>query len=141
MKLNEMILKYCRDHDISQQHFAELSGISKGYMSMIINERNPKTGKPPVLSIQAYDGIAKTMGLNLIVLLGTIDDAPDYLFDPICQLHETVKTNNELYAVNSELSSEDRRVLTLYHNTIPEIQPLVIHLMESNQIEVKEKHA
>lgn len=41
----------------------------------------------------------------------------------------------------SMLSTEEKDIISLYHNTIPAIQPLVIHLMESNQIAVKGKHA
>lgn len=79
MTIGQMIGEYCRAHGMSNQRFAELSGCSKAYVSMVINNRNPSTGKPPVPSLQMYAGFARTMGMTLDELFSKIEDAPVYV--------------------------------------------------------------
>jgi hypothetical protein len=43
---------------------------------MLINDKNPRTGKPPIPSLTAYMNVARAMGMTLDELFSTIDDAP-----------------------------------------------------------------
>ncbi len=74
MKLRELIIKYRTDHDLSQRQFAEKCGISNGYISMIENDVNPKTGKPAVPSLKMLHNIAAGMNMTLDDLLTSIDE-------------------------------------------------------------------
>ena len=74
MKLSEYIVKFRDDHQLTQRQFASMCGISSGYMSMIENDYNPRTGKPPVLSIPTIKKLASTMGMTIHSLAESVDD-------------------------------------------------------------------
>ena len=73
MTLQEYIINYRTEHDLSQRQFAKMCDISSGYMSMIENNINPKTGKPPVLTFQTVKKLATAMGTSVHALAGDID--------------------------------------------------------------------
>lgn len=73
MNIGEVISKYCDDHGMSFRQFADKSGLTSGYISMLVNNRNPKTGKPPVPKIKTYQQIADAMGITLNDLLAQTD--------------------------------------------------------------------
>lgn len=81
MILGELIKKYIDEHSMSYEEFGKTCGISKGYVSMLINNRNPKTDKPPVPKIKTYMAIAQSMNMTLDELFRTIDDAPVQIAD------------------------------------------------------------
>ena len=79
MTVGEVISKYCDTHGISFRQFAEKSGLTSGYVSMLVNNRNPKTGKPPVPKIKTYQQIADAMGITMNELLAqTESDTPSF---------------------------------------------------------------
>ena len=79
MTVGEVISKYCDMHGISFRQFAEKSGLTSGYVSMLVNNRNPKTGKPPVPKIKTYQQIADAMGITINELLAqTESDTPSF---------------------------------------------------------------
>ena len=76
MTIGELINQYCASHGITKQQFAQNCNVSKGYISMLINGKNPKTGKPIKPTIETYNDIATAMGMTIHELFETIDDAP-----------------------------------------------------------------
>lgn len=79
MTVGEVISKYCDTQGISFRQFAEKSGLTSGYVSMLVNNRNPKTGKPPVPKIKTYQQIADAMGITINELLvQTESDTPSF---------------------------------------------------------------
>ena len=79
MTIGELVQQYCLSHGITNQQFAELSHVSKAYISMLVNGKNPKTGKPPIPSVKTYQKIADAMGITLHDLLEeTEKDTPSY---------------------------------------------------------------
>lgn len=74
MKLSETIRNYRNDHGMSLREFASRCGISPAYISMIENERNPKTGEPIKPSLKYYRAIASGMGMSTGELLSAVDD-------------------------------------------------------------------
>lgn len=77
MTIGELVQQYCLSHGITNQQFAELSHVSKAYISMLVNGKNPKTGKPPIPSVKTYQKIADAMGITLNELLDqTEKDTP-----------------------------------------------------------------
>ena len=85
MKLGEMIKQYIKEHDLTYEKFGNSCGLSKGYISMIVNDRNPKTGKPPIPNVSTYNDIAKAMGMEIDDLFMRIDDAPVDIGRPLQQ--------------------------------------------------------
>ena len=107
MTIGEAIKRYCNDHSISHTRFAEESGVTKGYISMLINGRNPRTGKPPKPSIKSYAGIASAMSMTLDELFSMIDDAPVDL-----SIRKEPSEDEDLWALRERLRRDpDRRVL------------------------------
>ena len=76
MKLSEFVSNYLKTHSMSYRAFAARSGLTSGYISMLINECNPKTGKPIVPSIVTYNNLARAMGMSIDELFAAIDNAP-----------------------------------------------------------------
>lgn len=76
MTIGELIDNYCKHTGVTNQRFAEMCGVSKGYVSQLINGRNPKTGKPITPTIETYIKIAQTMNKSLDDLFRQLDDAP-----------------------------------------------------------------
>ena len=77
MTIGEIIAKYCKEHNMSYRQFAEKSGLTSGYISMLVNNRNPKTGKPPIPRIDTYTQIADAMGVSVVdILEETEKDTP-----------------------------------------------------------------
>ena len=74
MKLSELIIAYREEHELSQRQFAELCGLSNGYISMIENNSNPKTGQAPELSMRSLKKIADVLGMPLNTLLNVVND-------------------------------------------------------------------
>jgi transcriptional regulator with XRE-family HTH domain len=76
MTFGELIGQYLRQNRQTYQQFADRCHVSKAYISMLVNGKNPKTGEPIKPTIQTYSDIADAMGLTIDRLFGIIDDAP-----------------------------------------------------------------
>lgn len=74
MTLGKIIKEYRENHQLSQRQFASLCDVSNGYISMLEDERNPKTNEPIVPSIATMKKLAKAMGISLNELMSTADD-------------------------------------------------------------------
>lgn len=46
MFIGELINQHRKDHGLTMEEFAERAGISKGYVSMLEKNENPKTKEP-----------------------------------------------------------------------------------------------
>lgn len=73
MTLGDIIKDYRKSHSMSMDLFAEKSGISKAYISLLEKNRHPKTGKPIAPSIQCIKQAANGMNMDFITLFGMID--------------------------------------------------------------------
>lgn len=89
MTIGQIIERYCSEHGMSYRQFAERTGLTSGYISMLVNNRNPKTGKPPIPTVETYRKIADAMGVSLNdVLQETEKDTPTY-FNTVTQAPQT----------------------------------------------------
>ncbi len=73
MTLGEIIKKYRKEHKMSMDAFADKSGISKSYISIIEKNKHPKTGKPIVPSVQYIKQAADGMDMDFNELFAMID--------------------------------------------------------------------
>ena len=72
MTLGEVISNYRKTHSMSMDRFAEASGLSKAYISIL--ERNRTTrGSVPVPSIETYRAVAKAVGMDVDELIRAVD--------------------------------------------------------------------
>jgi len=77
MKLSELIIDYRKRMNISQREFSRRCDLSNTYISFLEKEKNPKTGKPMVPTLEQYKKIADCMGLTVQQLFEQLDeDAP-----------------------------------------------------------------
>ena len=81
MTLGELIREYRERHSMSMEEFARLSGLSKGYISMLEKNKNPRNGKPIIPSIATYDGVATAMNVSAAELMEKVGEKNDNLPD------------------------------------------------------------
>lgn len=111
MRLGELIKKYRYDHDMSMDSFAKASGLSKAYISMLENNKNPNTGRTISASLETYKSVAKGMNITIEELFDLLgDDAPlrneqkqigeGYYIDPkTAEIAQQIKDSKELSAL------------------------------------------
>ena len=77
MKIGELIVDYRKRMNISQREFSRRCDLSNSYISFLENDKNPKTGKPLVPTIEQYNKIANGMNITVQKLFELLDqDAP-----------------------------------------------------------------
>lgn len=64
MFLGEIIKEYRREHSLSMAEFADKSGISKAYVSLLEKNRHPRTGQTIAPSIETIRKAAKAMNMS-----------------------------------------------------------------------------
>lgn len=72
MTLGDVIYEYRMKHNISMDKFSELSGISKGYISML-EKNQTQRGDEPTPSIEMYRNVAKAIGLDVDELIRMVE--------------------------------------------------------------------
>ncbi len=72
MTLGEVITEYRVNHSLSMDKFAELSGLSKAYISMLEKNRTQR-GKEPSPSIDVYRSVAAALGISVDELIRKVD--------------------------------------------------------------------
>lgn len=76
MTLRELIKVYRTERGLSQRQFAAACRLSNGYISMLENNLNPKTGLPVIPSLEALKKISDGMGISLSELFQASEDIP-----------------------------------------------------------------
>lgn len=74
MNFGELIRKYRTDNKMSMDDFAQKSGISKAYISMLEKNKNLKTGKKIKPSFDVIQKCAKAMNIDVSTLINNLDD-------------------------------------------------------------------
>ena len=73
MTLGDILKKYREDNNISMDEFSKRSSLSKGYISMLENNINPRNNKPIAPTLPTIQKIATGMGIDIDILLKTLD--------------------------------------------------------------------
>lgn len=73
MNLGNFIKEYRTNNEMTMETFSKRSGMSKGYVSMLEHNRNPKTDEPIVPSLEMIKKVAMTIGMDLDELIGKLD--------------------------------------------------------------------
>jgi transcriptional regulator with XRE-family HTH domain len=74
MYIGQIISDYLQENQMSQRQFAKRCGLSNGYISMLINNINHKTGKPLIPSLSALLSISKGFGMTFEELCNKYED-------------------------------------------------------------------
>ena len=73
MTLGDIIKQYRLDNGLSMDSFSEKSGITKGYISMLEQNKHPKTGNAINPSLEVIKKVSETINIDLDTLLKTLD--------------------------------------------------------------------
>jgi transcriptional regulator with XRE-family HTH domain len=73
MKLQEILKRFREENNLSMQEFADRSGLSKGYISMLESGKHPQSQRPLTPSIMTYQKVAAAMGIPIDDLLRMVD--------------------------------------------------------------------
>lgn len=74
MRIGEIINSYLQENEMSQRQFAKICGMSNGYISMLVKNKNTHSDKPIVPSLSSLLSISKALGMSLDQLLEMADD-------------------------------------------------------------------
>ena len=100
MTIGEIIKEYREQNKLSQRQFAQKSGVSNGYISMLEEGRNPKTNEPIVPALATYAKIAKALGITVNDLFVKMDDTPITIGDKQTTPDENKLTEGEKEFLN-----------------------------------------
>ena len=113
MKLGEIIHQYRKEHKYSMDAFAGLCGLSKGYISMLEANKNPKTGLPITPTLDTFSKIACAMGMTLDQLFSICDDdQPVSLATPFSSAPRD-DFQEKLNVIANDMSEDEKRQLLL----------------------------
>lgn len=79
MTLGDCIREYREEHDMSQRQFADKSGISNAYISMLEKNLNPKTGEPPAASYDVYVKVAAMLRISVHELMEKANESTVFI--------------------------------------------------------------
>ena len=74
MTLGEIIKEFRESQSMSQRKFAEISGLSNSYISMLEQNMNSKNGKPIKPTLEALKAVADALHVPLDDVLVRLDD-------------------------------------------------------------------
>ena len=89
MTLGDIIYNYRTEHKMSMDAFADRSGMSKAYISLLEKNKHPKTGKPIAPSIKVIKQSAEAMRMDFNELHHILKPPKRLLFGGFCYLPVT----------------------------------------------------
>jgi len=81
MTLGDIVKKYRKENGITMESFAKKSGLSKGYISMLEANENPRSKKPIVPSLDTYRSVSAIIGMDLTELIHLTNEDADFSED------------------------------------------------------------
>ena len=135
MTLGEYIINYCNSHGISKRQFADMCGVTSGYISMVVNNVNPKTGKPLKPTIETYMKFASAMGMSVDQLFGEIEDSPVSLVLPTREEDEELWQIREDFRRNPELRTLHSLTRNATKKEVKQVEAFIRAIRSSNDYE------
>ena len=83
MTLGEMIKQYRELYEITMDEFSRFSGLSKGYISMLEKNENPRTKLPIMPTTKTLTCVAKAMSMSVAELMDKLNQTDDAIKDAI----------------------------------------------------------
>lgn len=104
MTLGQIIKAYRDERGLSQDAIAEKANLSKAYISVLERNKNPKTGKPPVVTPKTINSIAGALNTTFDAIFAELDK--DIRVSVEEQLPNIQKTNISVFSEPVENVSE-----------------------------------
>ncbi|MGP1568875.1 helix-turn-helix domain-containing protein [Peptoanaerobacter stomatis] len=138
MTLGDIIKEYRHQHNLSMDKFAEISGITKGYISMLEKNRHPRTGNSIKPSLEIIKQVSTAINADLDFVLKLLDEETEIQLDSGTQFAEYEhKINNLIEKQDNIWKIKPVRKIPI----ISEIacgEPIVLNDNEQESIEVEE---
>lgn len=123
MTLGEIISNYRNVNQISMDEFAKRSDLSKGYISMLEKNKNPKTNKPIVPSMDTIWKVSRAMNMELDEIFPLLDK--DLIIN--------------ISGVEREISEFDQKILSDFHELDIQGQRVVQFILENELNRVRQQ--
>lgn len=117
MQIGDIVQQHLEKNNLSQRQFAKKCGVSHGYISMLINGKNPCTGKKIVPTLTALQSLSTGLGVTLDSLLRMMDGE-----------RVDISPENNRSIVSAYLTHHERTVIQAYRDQ-PAMQPAVDRIL------------
>lgn len=119
MTIGDVIKNYREKNNVSMGEFAGNCGLSKGYISMLENNINPRNNKPISPTLPSIAKIASGMGIELDSLLKMLDsEQPIVLSEDAPSPSGLSSKQEELLGVYDQLSSRNQGKVLTYSKSL-----------------------
>ena len=150
MTLGDIIKNYRERNNITIGEFASVCSLSKGYISMLENNINPRNNKPISPTLPSMAKVASGMGIELDTLLKMLDGKQsvqliEYNTDSI-QAVPSSSQCKEIIEVCEQLSAHNQRKVLTYSKNLLSTQQMEDALLpnaanDRNATEEQKRHA
>ena len=123
MTLGEIIYNYRIENKMSMDEFSARSGISKGNISILENNRNPQSGKKPTPTIDTIRKVALAIGCDIDQIFSQLDK------NCIINISES----------EMGISEFDRKLLSDFHSLSYQSQRVVQYILDNELKHEKER--
>ena len=117
MTLGDIIKDYRIEHELSMDRFAEISGLSKSYISMLERNRDPR-GNEIKPSIEVIDKVANAVKKPFEEVFNMLDN------------NVTVTVNSTKKAVDTFISDEITSLIEAYEKADDEVKRLIRYALK-----------
>ena len=94
MTLGDLIRTFRREHNLTMEEFGRCCGLSKGYISMLEKNENPRTKKPIIPSLDTIRQVATGMQVDINDLIAALDD------NQAVQVEDHLSTLPDIYPIH-----------------------------------------
>ena len=74
MTVGELIKDFRTKYNVTMDDFAQMSGLSKGYISMLEKNENPRTKLPIMPTTKTLEAVAKAFGISVSELMNRLNE-------------------------------------------------------------------
>ena len=74
MTIGELIKDFRTRYNVTMDDFAQMSGLSKGYISMLEKNENPRTKLPIMPTTKTLEAVAKAFGISVSELMNRLNE-------------------------------------------------------------------
>lgn len=74
MTIGALINQFRQEHNWTMEEFANKSGMSKSYISMLEKNENPRTKQPITPTMKTISAVAKAMGISVSALMNQLNE-------------------------------------------------------------------
>lgn len=98
MTVGDFVKMYRKKYNLSQRQFAEMCGLSNGYVSMLEANKSPRTGEPIEVSLATLKQIADGIDSTVTDILRTLNPDPDFPHGVFPVAKQTVPVLGSIHA-------------------------------------------